>query len=574
MTERNPKSEGVSTFEIGTSLADREAVRVDVPRLIDSRALVTGMSGSGKSWLIRLLAERCGSQVVVIDPEGEFVTLAERMDVLIVGTGGKVNADPKTAGLLARRLLEFRISAVVDLSELEWPARRRWVRLFCEALLHAPRRMWTPLLVLMDEAHMFCPERSSGEAESAAAVIALASQGRKRGFGTVLATQRLSKLHKDASAELGNLFIGRITQDIDQKRAADALQLSREDRGNLKGLKDGQFWFFGPALTPVGPGVMKTADVASTHPKPGERSRIEPPAPSAKILGVLEEFEDLAGAAEEEARTVEELRAENAGLKRLVAEAAKGGVRAPDRNEIERAVVVERRKWEGEMARVRSALNSKIDSLNSKLQKISGLAKPEVESVGDWPCVPSDPIPKVAATPPPGGEGQHVPEAGRPGGGKQRILMALAQCGRPVTLRKLSLLTGLAVRRGQPSGTFGKYLQQLRRDGEIEKDADGRYSITGEGIKRVGSFERLPTGEALQRVWLERFGQGGKRRILEALILVYPAGMHRDELARHSGHASETSGTFGKYVQQMTALEVIRRDAAGMFCAAEELFET
>lgn len=45
-------------------------------------------------------------------------------------------------------------------------------------------------------------------AESAGAVIDLATRGRKRGQCAVIATQRLSKLHKDAAAEMKNKLIG------------------------------------------------------------------------------------------------------------------------------------------------------------------------------------------------------------------------------------------------------------------------------------------------------------------------------------------------------------------------------
>jgi hypothetical protein len=41
------------------------------------------------------------------------------------------------------------------------------------------------------------------------------SQGRKRGFAGIIATQRLSKLHKDAAAEANNVIIGRTWLDAD-----------------------------------------------------------------------------------------------------------------------------------------------------------------------------------------------------------------------------------------------------------------------------------------------------------------------------------------------------------------------
>ncbi len=79
--------------------------------------------------------------------------------------------------------------------------RRHFVKLFIESLIHLPRDLWRPTLVILDEAHIYCPERGSGEAESTDAVISLMSQGRKRGYAGIIATQRLSKLHKDAAAE-------------------------------------------------------------------------------------------------------------------------------------------------------------------------------------------------------------------------------------------------------------------------------------------------------------------------------------------------------------------------------------
>jgi uncharacterized protein len=136
----------------------------------------------------------------VLDNEGEFASLREAVDVLLVGASGELPANTRHAALLARRLLEYKVSAVVDLYELKL-AERRFVRLFLESLIHLPRDLWRPTLVILDEAHIYCPERGSGEAKSTEAVISLMSQGRKRGYAGIIATQRLSKLHKDAAAE-------------------------------------------------------------------------------------------------------------------------------------------------------------------------------------------------------------------------------------------------------------------------------------------------------------------------------------------------------------------------------------
>ncbi len=83
---------------------------------------------------------------------------------------------------MARRILELHASAIVDLYELKNGEPVRFARLFLKALMDDPKSLWHPCMVVID----------------------LCTRGRKRGFSAVLATQRLSKLHKDAAAETLN----------------------------------------------------------------------------------------------------------------------------------------------------------------------------------------------------------------------------------------------------------------------------------------------------------------------------------------------------------------------------------
>src|SRR5271154_2029467 len=96
-------------------IVDGSKLELDLPTLVDTRLLIQANSGGGKSWLLRLVAERAGIQTIVLDNEGEFASLREAVDVLLVGAGGELTADPRHAALLARRLLEYKVSAVVDL---------------------------------------------------------------------------------------------------------------------------------------------------------------------------------------------------------------------------------------------------------------------------------------------------------------------------------------------------------------------------------------------------------------------------------------------------------------------------
>jgi uncharacterized protein len=149
---------------------------------------------------------------------------------------------------------------------LKLAERRQFIKLFLDSLIHLLRELWRPTLVILDEAHIYCPEHGSGEAESTEAVISLMSQGRKRGYAGIIATQRLSKLHKDAAAEANNVIIGRTWLDADQARAGDALGLSKADRLKLRDLDQGEFYAFGPAFSLVGRGLCVFAQTGFVPP--------------------------------------------------------------------------------------------------------------------------------------------------------------------------------------------------------------------------------------------------------------------------------------------------------------------
>lgn len=140
------------------------AVPLDLGVLLRTRALVQASSGGGESYLLRYVLERTAGRVphLVIDPEGEFVTLRERHPYVVVGGGGDVAARVETAGPLARALVEARASAVLDLYALRLGERRQFVRAFLEGLLSLP--LWRPALVVIDEAHRLAAPSLRGRA--------------------------------------------------------------------------------------------------------------------------------------------------------------------------------------------------------------------------------------------------------------------------------------------------------------------------------------------------------------------------------------------------------------------------
>jgi hypothetical protein len=317
----------MSHIIIGTTSAPNGApigVGLNLDALLRGRMLVQANSGKGKSWLLRRLAEQLFGkvQVIIIDPEGEFATLREKFGYVLVGKGGETPADPRSAALVAHKLLELRASAVCDLYEMKPFARHEFVQKFLDAMIDAPKNLWHPCVVMVDEAHVYCPEKGAGESVASESLIGLATRGRKRGYACILATQRLGKLRKDAAAELLNVLIGGTFIDVDRKRAADALGVYGHDQkkffDEIKVLERGKFFALGPAMS-LDRVLVTVGPVETTHPEAGSaRHAAEPPPAPEQIAKMLPKLADLPKAAEEKAKTEAELRAEIRSLKAQV----------------------------------------------------------------------------------------------------------------------------------------------------------------------------------------------------------------------------------------------------------------
>ena len=260
-----------ATIVIGDS--GGEPVTIDVEELLATRLLVQGNSGSGKSHLLRRMLEESAGivQQVVIDPEGDFVTLAEPFGHIVVDGAAYSGAELTR---LAARVRKHRASVVLALDGLEIEAQMRCAAQFLNALFDAPREEWFPALVVVDEAQMFAPAAAGEVADevrrlSLAAMTNLMCRGRKRGLAGVIATQRLAKLAKNVAAEASNFLMGRTFLDIDMARAADLLGMERRQAEQIRDLERGRFLGLGPAISrrPVAVkiGTVRTGSRAVSH---------------------------------------------------------------------------------------------------------------------------------------------------------------------------------------------------------------------------------------------------------------------------------------------------------------------
>ena len=253
--------------------AGGDTAALDLEELLATRLLVQGNSGSGKSHLLRRLLEQSAPwvQQVVVDPEGDFVTLADRFGHVVV------DAQRAEAELtrIAGRIRQHRVSVVLNLEGLDVEQQMRAAAAFLGGLFDAERDHWYPVLVVVDEAQLFAPAAAGDVSDDArklslGAMTNLMCRGRKRGLAGVIATQRLAKLAKNVAAEASNFLMGRTFLDIDMARAADLLGMDRRQAEMFRDLARGRFVALGPALSrrplPVTIGAVETS-ARSTSPK-------------------------------------------------------------------------------------------------------------------------------------------------------------------------------------------------------------------------------------------------------------------------------------------------------------------
>jgi hypothetical protein len=514
-------------------------------------------------------------QQLVLDPEGEFATLREKFDyVLASKQGGDTAADPRAAKLLAERLLELRTSAILDIYELKAHERVRFVRLFLEALVDAPKKLWHPVLVVVDEAHVYCPQK--GEAESAGAVIDLCTRGRKRGFCAVLATQRLSKLHKDAAAELNNKLIGRTGLDVDRKRASEELGFSEKEQSySLRQLNPGEFFGFGPALS-IEVQKVKIGSVQTTHPKAGARLAFTPPPPTAKIKRLLPKLADLPAEAEKVTRTVEDLKRDLVDARRQLTLLQHG------RGTVTKEKVIEKRV---EVSVVRDAQTARIERMLERGRKLwkplaeqlaslettlRGVARQSLRSVNTPPAVRAIATSEKRQLLTPRQARAHAEviasaQDGRPGRAERAMLTVLAQYPEGCNVGKLALLAGY-----RAGGGFRNRISTCRTNGWLIGENTGIMRITEAGREVLGEIEPLPApGLDLLTYWLNnrRFGKA-ERAALQALA-DHREGLTGPDLAEAAGYA--WGGGFRNRISTLRTAGVITGRNNDVLQLAEDL---
>lgn len=552
---------------------------------------------SGKSYLLRKLAEQlfhAGQQVVDVDPKGDHWGIRYGIDgkspglgfIILGGEHGDLPLEVGSGDLVAKLVVEERVSVVLDLSHFRKHEVVTFVTAFSEALyrLKAREQYRTPVMVMFDEADIVAPQRTytDGQERMIGALDDIVRRGGQRGIGCALATQRAAVLNKNILTQAQLLVALRTISPQDRKAMDEWIEVHGEPEqratlmASLPSLPKGDAWFWSPGW-PTEQGIFERVHVDAVEtfdsgktPEPGEK-RVEPKGRADVDLDALRR---------QMAETMERAKASDPALLRkriaeIERELAKKPAAAAPAPAKERRVEVpilkdaQVKRLEGLFGRVALAgdrLEKAYGVLEAAMVALSGRLVP-------FRGAPPPAAPRPAPSPPPArrpmapaAAPRAAPE--RPAGdvsvgtsGLRRMLIALAQRPQGLTNAQLGVRAGVSSR----SGTFSTYLGRARSAGWI--DGRGTVRITDAGIAALGHFDPLPEGRALADYWIRELG-GGAARMLQALVDVYPDALTNEQLGERA-QISHGSGTFSTYLGRLRALELVQ--GRGELRASEEL---
>jgi hypothetical protein len=304
---------------LANNIETGEDIFIDFDKVIEEKVLIQATNGGGKSYLVRKIAEEASKKnipQVIIQKDPEFNSLRDKFDYVIVGDkredGADIQISMKIPEYLAKKIVELpTISFILDLSALIVSNRKEFLRRFLDEINSTKRKFWHDRIFIIDEAHIFAPEKGKGQSEALRSIEELASQGRKKGFSLICCTQRLSKLSKDVTGELSIKFIGKTIDPEDRKRNAEELGMSTKPNDLLVFKKLGRpnfhFYAVGSGISDE-PILIKTRECETKHEiQRGNKKQINPPS-SEKLKTILSSIENLPEEAEKEKESIENLK--------------------------------------------------------------------------------------------------------------------------------------------------------------------------------------------------------------------------------------------------------------------------
>lgn len=538
----------------------------DLPiEAVSDSSAILAKKGAGKSNAAVVMAEEmyaAGVPFVTIDPKGDHWGIRSSADgkkpglavPVFGGRHGDMPLEATAGALLADVILgddkRGYLTCVLDVSQFTMGEQRRFLQDFGQRLFRAKDEQGV-LHLFLEEAHEYLPQQVGRDAAPLVSTWQrIVKQGRFKGLGVTVISQRSAALNKDVLTQVDSLYVLRTLSP--QDRAAVKAWLDVHIGGTeviktLHELKNGEAWLWSPDRfhDPVRFRFRQrwTFDSGAT-PVFGAKSM--PPATMADLdLGEIKD--QMADTIERsKADDPKELRKQINALRRQLTELEKAKP-DPERVEVEVRVEVERVP-QGALAAARVIAESS-SALVAALEQQDGVERLPVPKPLPKPATkvqravsprPLESVPALDAL------------ALKVGKAHRRVLIVLARFPDGRVKRQIAAMAQLK----STGGHFGNVLSQLRTQGLIVGSGDGPYRITDAGLTALGDdYEPLPTGDALLDWWLNQLGRS-ERAILLVCVEAWPDAVDRSALAEAVG-VDASGGHYGNLLSSLRTRDLI-----------------
>jgi uncharacterized protein len=539
---------------------------------------------AGKSYTMRRLVEQlfqAGQQVVLVDPKGDQWGVRSSADgkapglpiVILGGERGDVPLEPNSGEVVAKLVVEERVSVLLDLSTFRKHEVATFMTAFMENLyrLKAREIYRTPMMLVIDEADAIAPQKpQKGEERMLGAAEDIVRRGGQRGIGCVLVTQRSAVLNKNVLTQAQMLVALRTIapQDLAAMNAWIDVHGTPEQRKtlmeSLPSLPIGDAWFWSPGW-PTAEGIFKRTHVlpietfdSGKSPEPG----VKPVEPKNLADVDLDALKGQMAATIEKAKADDPklLRAEIAKLKRELA------ARAPAEKIVEKIVEVPVLK-NGQLERTEKLaerLKESADRLLAEHAELRRLIAPAAAPRAVSRPAPRAPVPVIRK--PLARPSEPVEGVSR---SQQRVLDSLAALEAVGIIQPSKEQLALWAEVSPTSGGYFNNLGTLRSAGLIEYPSGGLVRLTEAGRKAAQASEPMSV-EEMQESLCRKIG-ASKAAIVRALIEIYPKSIAKDDLAGKIG-VSPTSGGYFNNLGSLRTLGVIGYPTPGQAVALPVLF--
>ena len=187
-------------------------------------------------------------------------------------------------------------ASVIDMTGIQPELQGMIVaKLLTEIFEARKRRLISPGMVVVEEAHNYIPERGSGNAASTGIIRTIAAEGRKFGLGLMVISQRPARVDKNVISQCNTQIIMRVTNPNDLKALSKGLEGMTSDlEEEIKRLPPGTAMLVSneierPVTVSIRPRKSRHGGISTTIVAKEDRSQIkgkglkpQPPAKSSK----------------------------------------------------------------------------------------------------------------------------------------------------------------------------------------------------------------------------------------------------------------------------------------------------